>query len=168
MKFPRKLLNPDDSFDRQMASLMEDEEGPYEKDSSENPRPSGPKTVLAIDDKTVILRTYEIYFKHEEQLQPHRLVLSSNPKDLEKLLREEEPDLIILDWMMPSISGLELLKFIRSKEESKHIPVIMATSVGEKNKIMECAKYGISGYMVKPIQKKDFAQRVSEVLAKSI
>ena len=121
------------------------------------------KTVLAVDDKTAILKTYELFFRHLPGLKEYKLITSSNPEQALELVEEKKPDLIILDWMMPEISGLDFLKKVRDNTDWKDIPVIMATSVNQKSKVIEAIQAGASDYMVKPIDKKAFAKKINDL-----
>lgn len=58
--------------------------------------------------------------------------------------------LIIADWRMPEMDGLELLKYIRASDELKNLPYILLTAESEKTNVMEAAKHGVSEYIVKP------------------
>ncbi|HVC49386.1 MAG TPA: chemotaxis response regulator CheY [Burkholderiales bacterium] len=59
-------------------------------------------------------------------------------------------DFVISDWNMPNMTGLELLKAIRSSTELKHLPVLMVTAEAKKENIIQAAQSGASGYIVKP------------------
>lgn len=72
-------------------------------------------------------------------------------------------DLIILDWNMEGMSGIDLLKAIRSVRELDRIKVIMATSEGSLMKVHEATSLGANHYVVKPFQKGDLSSRISQV-----
>ncbi len=65
-------------------------------------------------------------------------------------LRKEKADLIVSDWNMPKMNGLELLKAVRSDQDLKDIPFIMITAEVEKENVLEAIKAGVSGYITKP------------------
>ncbi|MBF0497690.1 MAG: chemotaxis response regulator CheY [Deltaproteobacteria bacterium] len=65
-------------------------------------------------------------------------------------LKAEPFDLVISDWNMPKMTGLELLQKMRTDEELKHIPFLMITAEGQKENILTAAKSGVSNYIVKP------------------
>lgn len=67
-----------------------------------------------------------------------------------EILQKEPVDLIISDWNMPKMNGLELLKKVRSDEKLKDIPFLMVTAEAQKENIIEAAKYRVSQYIVKP------------------
>lgn len=87
-----------------------------------------------------------------------------------------KPDILVLDILMPIMSGYELLKKIRQQEPSakkedrekdnKPTVVIMATALGSKNDIMDCLKLGINGYVIKPIKHKEINQKIFEYYCK--
>ncbi|MBF0474329.1 MAG: chemotaxis response regulator CheY [Deltaproteobacteria bacterium] len=65
-------------------------------------------------------------------------------------LKAEPFDLVISDWNMPKMTGLELLQKMRTDEELKHIPFLMITAEGQKENILTAARSGVSNYIVKP------------------
>ncbi len=77
--------------------------------------------------------------------------------DIEKYPR---PDLILLDINMPKINGFEVLKIIKSDNDSKSIPVIMLTSSRSENDIAKCYQDGATSYISKPLDYKDFVETV--------
>ncbi len=68
----------------------------------------------------------------------------------ETLQQEDGFDLIISDWNMPNMTGLEFLKAVRADERFKHLPFLMVTAEAEKENIIEAVKCGVSNYIVKP------------------
>ena len=71
-------------------------------------------------------------------------------KDAMEILNSDRIDLIISDWNMPNMTGLELLSDVRSDEKLKHIPFIMLTGESSQEKVIEAYKAGITSYIVKP------------------
>jgi len=70
--------------------------------------------------------------------------------DATKKLNEQKADIIISDWNMPNMDGMELLKWVRSNEKYKKIPFIMATAQGDKSQQLEVVKAGGNGHVPKP------------------
>lgn len=66
------------------------------------------------------------------------------------LLQGGQFDFVITDWNMPGMPGIELLRHIRADERLKGIPVLMVTAEAQREQIIEAAKAGVSGYIVKP------------------
>jgi two-component system chemotaxis response regulator CheY len=79
-----------------------------------------------------------------------------------RALKKEKYDLILCDWNMPDIPGIDVLKKIRSDDELKDIPFIMVTAETEKEKILAAIKAGVSNYIVKPFN----AETINETLKK--
>ncbi len=82
-----------------------------------------------------------------------------------EILKKEKVDLIISDWNMPKMSGLELLKAVRSNEETKDIPFIMVTAEAQKENILEAIKYKVSQYIVKPFTPETLKEKLEKVFA---
>ncbi|MBL6996707.1 chemotaxis response regulator CheY [Desulfobacula sp.] len=80
-------------------------------------------------------------------------------------LKKNKVDLIISDWNMPNMSGLELLKAVRGDESFKQIPFVMVTAEGQKDNVMEAAKAGVSNYVVKPFTPEIFEEKLKKVLS---
>jgi DNA-binding response OmpR family regulator len=75
---------------------------------------------------------------------------ASGPEALSKI-SERLPDMVLLDWMMPQLSGLETLRAIRERHPSSRLPVIMCTAIGEEMSVVAAINAGANDYMVKPI-----------------
>ena len=119
----------------------------------------GKPKVLAVDDNSISLAAIEQELKDGYEVIP----LNSGLRAL-KYLQRETPDLILLDIQMESKDGIETLKEIRNMEKCKDIPVIMLTSMRNKQMVYESAKLGVEGYVIKPFNKQDLRARVDRVL----
>ena len=75
---------------------------------------------------------------------------SSGPEAL-SIISRRRPDLVLLDWMMPQLSGLETLRGIRELYPAAALPIIMCTAIGEEMSVVNAIVAGASDYMVKPI-----------------
>jgi CheY-like chemotaxis protein len=73
------------------------------------------------------------------------------------------PGLVLLDLKMPKVSGLDVLRQVKSDESLKMIPVVMLTSSREDRDLAECYRLGVNAYVVKPVDFADFASAVKEV-----
>ena len=89
---------------------------------------------------------------------------------LEKLtaaLTSPEPfQCVISDWNMPGMSGLELLKAVRSNPSMKSLPMILATAEGDQANVVEAAKAGVSDYVVKPFTPTTLAEKMKKAYAR--
>jgi two-component system response regulator len=77
--------------------------------------------------------------------------------------RDEMPSFIILDLKLPKLSGLEVLKRIRSSPETQHIPVVVLTASDEPSKIRECYENGANTYVRKPTDPEEFSEAILQV-----
>ncbi len=82
------------------------------------------------------------------------------------ILRKEKVDLVITDWNMPKMSGLELLKAIRADENLKDIPVMMVTAEALKENIIEAVKAGVNQYIVKPFTAQTLQEKLEKIFGK--
>ncbi|MEN3038903.1 MAG: chemotaxis response regulator CheY [Candidatus Kryptonium sp.] len=80
-----------------------------------------------------------------------------------EILSKDKIDLIISDWNMPKMSGLELLKAVRSNEQTKDLPFIMVTAEAQKENILEAIKYKVSQYIVKPFTPETLKEKLEKV-----
>lgn len=80
-----------------------------------------------------------------------------------EILQKEPVDLIISDWNMPKMSGLELLKKVRGDEKLKDTPFLMVTAEAQKEYIIEAAKYRVSQYIVKPFTPETLKEKLEKI-----
>ena len=73
-------------------------------------------------------------------------------------------ELVLLDWNMPGLNGLEVLKEIKADEELRHIPVMMVTTEGERKNIVAAIQAGAVNYLTKPFTQEDLAIKILESL----
>lgn len=79
-------------------------------------------------------------------------------------LQSNQYDIILLDWNMPTMTGLELLKAVRSDDNLKDIPVIMVTAEALKDNIVAAAQAGVNDYIVKPFTAATLEEKMKKVL----
>lgn len=80
-----------------------------------------------------------------------------------KRLKENRYQLIICDWNMPVMTGLDLLKAVRSDEELKGIPFLMVTAEAKKENILEAIQAGVSNYIVKPFTEEVLSKKLEDI-----
>ena len=85
----------------------------------------------------------------------------------DKLLSGEKVDFVITDWNMPNMSGLELTRAIRSHDSFKHLPIIMVTTRGLKQDIIEALKARVNNYIVKPFTPAVLKEKLDLVLGQN-
>ena len=94
----------------------------------------------------------------------NNIVEAENGQKALEELNKESIGLIISDWNMPVMTGIELLKAVRGDAGLKSIPFIMVTAEGQKDNVMEAAKAGVSNYVVKPFTPDTFSEKLQKVL----
>ena len=82
-------------------------------------------------------------------------------------LREASPDLVVLDWMLPGLSGIELCRRLRTRPESKALPIIMLTARGEESERIRGLATGADDYIVKPFSVPELIARVRALLRRA-
>lgn len=80
------------------------------------------------------------------------------------MIEERQPDLVLLDWMLPKLSGIEVCRRIRSKAETRNLPVIMLTARGEETDRVRGLDTGADDYMTKPFSMTELTARMRAVL----
>ncbi len=78
-------------------------------------------------------------------------------------LRKARFDLVVTDWNMPGMPGIDLLKAIRADESLKKIPVLMVTAESKREQIIEAAQAGVSGYVIKPFTAATLADKLAKI-----
>jgi two-component system, OmpR family, phosphate regulon response regulator PhoB len=84
------------------------------------------------------------------------------------LLKESTPDLVILDWMLPGLSGIELCRRLRARPETKQLPIIMLTARGEESERVRGLATGADDYIVKPFSVPELSARVRALLRRAL
>lgn len=121
-------------------------------------------SVLVVDDASFIrdlvkkcLRNYFPGVRIEDAV---------NGKKAQALLAREAFDLVLCDWEMPEMSGLELLTWCRQQDTLKGMPFVMVTSRGDKENVVQAIQAGVSGYVSKPFTNEQLLTKVKQALHK--
>lgn len=117
--------------------------------------------ILLVEDDTILVEMYQAKF----ELEGHDVKVATNGEDCLKVLEEFEPDLILLDILMPKLNGFHVLKEIKKQPNLRQIPVILLTNLGQAEVDMnqELAKaLGVNDYLIKSHHTPD------EVVAKAV
>lgn len=120
------------------------------------------KKILIIDDEPDILKTISNRLKANDY---GVLAVSSGEQGIQKA-RKEHPDVILLDCVMPGMSGADVLKDLKKDPVTKAIPVIIFTADVKELKIKEIQELGANGYLFKPFVAEDLLGKIQEVLKK--
>jgi len=119
--------------------------------------------ILIVDDMEAIRSMINSCLKH---LGVEHVFMDVNGEVAWKTLNEKRVDLVICDWDMPKVSGLELLKRIRASEHYNHIPFLMLTATTKREHIVDAINAGTSDYLTKPFKPKELEYRVIKLLRK--
>ena len=117
-------------------------------------------SILVIEDEEPI----QILLKYNLESEGYRVRSSAQGEDVAYLIVEERPDLILLDWMLPGISGIEVCRLIRAKPESRDIPIIMLTARSEEAEKVRGLATGADDYLVKPFSVLELLMRIKTIL----
>ncbi len=114
-------------------------------------------TILAIDDDKVTLKLIKDVFKDEFNV----IVATSGHMGLEKA-RELDPDIILLDIIMPDMDGFSTLMLLKDFPETAKIPVIMLSVVREKTKVFQAIQHGANDFMIKPFTSETIIKKIKK------
>ena len=119
--------------------------------------------VLVVEDEEALglLLTYNL------EAEGFRVDRVERGDDAEMRLAENPPDLVILDWMLPGVSGFEICRRLRARENTKTLPVIMLTARGEESERVRGLSIGADDYVVKPFSVPELMARVRALLRRS-
>jgi two-component system phosphate regulon response regulator PhoB len=122
-----------------------------------------PAKVLIVEDEAALSELLRYNLEAEGFTVAH----AASGDDAEMLIVEEKPDLVVLDWMLPSISGIELCRRWRSRSETKSVPILMLTARGEEADRVRGLAIGADDYVVKPFSLPELMARVRALLRRS-
>lgn len=119
------------------------------------------KTVLVVDDSRIMRNIVKNTFSLMKI--PCQFVEASNGKEALIQLQNQKIDLILLDWNMPMLSGIDFLKEVRAQPDYTNLPIIMVTSEAAKYNVIEALKAGATDYIIKPVSEKNFREKLSKI-----
>ena len=116
--------------------------------------------ILIIDDEEHILELLDFNLS----LEGYEVITTMSSLDGLDIIKQDKPDLVLLDWMLPKMSGIELLNIIRSDEDYDDIAVIMLTAKNMEEDKLEGLTIGSDDYVTKPFSIKELSARVKNIL----
>lgn len=119
--------------------------------------------ILVVDDMEAIRSMVKACLRH---LGASKIDVGINGEDGWRKLNEKKYDLVVCDWDMPKMSGIELLKQVRGSEKHKHIPFLLLTASTEKERVISAINNGVSDYLTKPFKPKELEFRIIKMLPK--
>jgi two-component system phosphate regulon response regulator PhoB len=116
--------------------------------------------VMVVEDEEPL----RLLLQYNLEAEGFQVILVSRGDEAELMLEEEKPDLVLLDWMLPGLSGIEICRRIRAKPETASLPVIMLTARGEEAERLRGLSTGADDYVVKPFSVAELVARVKAML----
>jgi len=116
--------------------------------------------ILVVDDFATMRRILKNILK---QIGFSNISEADDGKTALAELKKEKFDLVLSDWNMPEMSGIELLREIRSDDELKDTPIVMVTAEAQKDNILEAVKAGVNNYVVKPFTAETIGEKLKKV-----
>lgn len=121
------------------------------------------RKILIVDDESAIRDMLRVALEMAE----YDCIEASNAQDAHALIVDEKPDLILLDWMMPGTSGIELARRLKRDEVTADIPIIMLTAKGEEDNKIQGLEVGADDYITKPFSPRELVARLKAVLRRA-
>ena len=121
-------------------------------------------TVLVVEDEAHIRRVLEYNLK----LDGFEVYLAEDGAAGLKLATEKRPDVILLDWLMPVMNGLQVLKELKNDSYTENIPVFMLTAKGMLNDVTQALDIGADDYITKPFNPTQLGKTIREKLEKCV
>lgn len=120
-------------------------------------------TILIVEDETDLSEL----MRYNLEAEGFRIVTAESGDEAVERIRDGVPDLILLDWMLPGLSGIELTRRWRSRDETMRTPIIMITARGEEEERVRGLATGADDYVVKPFSMPELVARIQALLRRS-
>ena len=118
------------------------------------------KTILIVDDEAAIREMIRVGL----ELAGYDCLEAANAQEAHGIIVDQRPDLVLLDWMMPVTSGIELLRRLRREELTRDMLVIMLTAKDDKDNRVQGLDVGADDYITKPFSSRELLARIKAVL----
>ena len=119
--------------------------------------------ILICDDEPFVVRLLHVHFERKN----FEVITAADGREALAYLEKEVPDVCLLDVMMPYVSGLEVLTYIRGNEKTEHLPVIMLTVKSQDEDIYQGYHRGADMYLTKPFDPEEIVRSVELILQHS-
>ena len=117
--------------------------------------------ILVCEDEEILLTSLAFRLKK----QGFEIILAKDGKEALEKIKTESPDLIVADIVMPQVSGLELITFVRKKMKSD-LPIIMISAMGNDDTVLEAFRLGATDFIAKPFKPSELVLRIKMVFQK--
>ncbi len=119
--------------------------------------------ILIVEDEEAL----SLLLRYNLEAEGYEVETVARGDEAEVRLREHVPDLVVLDWMLPGLSGIELCRRLRARLETKALPIIMLTARGEESERVRGLATGADDYIVKPFSVPELIERVRGLLRRA-
>ncbi len=120
-------------------------------------------SILVVEDEDPI----QVLLRYNLEAEGYRVRTCARGEDAFFMIGEERPDLILLDWMLPGVSGIEVCRLLRAKPETRDIPIIMLTARSEEAERVRGLATGADDYLVKPFSMPELMARAKSLLRRA-
>jgi two-component system, OmpR family, phosphate regulon response regulator PhoB len=120
-------------------------------------------SILIVEDEEALT----LLLRYNLETQGYEVETIARGDEADTRLKEGTPDLIILDWMLPGLSGIELCRRLRARPETRQLPIIMLTARGEESERVRGLSTGADDYIVKPFSVPELLARVNALLRRA-
>ena len=121
------------------------------------------KTILIVEDEPALREMICCALTHAG----FSIVEAGDASQARKRISEQEPDLVLLDWMLPGMSGIDLARFFRKNDGTRKLPIIMLTAKSDEEDKLKGLETGADDYVTKPFSTKELIARINAVLRRS-
>src|SRR5215468_6012787 len=121
-----------------------------------------PKIMVVEDEEPLC-----VLLKYNLEAEGYQVEIVNRGDEAEIRLQENVPDLLVLDWMIPGVSGIELCRRLRMRPETERLPIIMLTARGEESERVRGLSTGADDYVVKPFSTPELMARVKAMLRRA-
>jgi two-component system phosphate regulon response regulator PhoB len=121
-----------------------------------------PRILVAEDDESLSL-----LLRYNIEAEGWGAEVAARGDEAEMMLREAPPDLLVLDWMLPGVSGIELCRRLRLRRETERLPIVMLTARGEETDRVRGLSTGADDYVVKPFSVPELMARIRSLLRRA-
>ena len=119
--------------------------------------------ILIVEDEEPLM----LLLRYNLEAEGYAVESAARGDEADTRLKENPPDLVLLDWMLPGISGIELCRRLRARPETRQLPIIMLTARGEESEKLRGLSTGADDYMVKPFSVPELLARVRALLRRA-
>ena len=119
--------------------------------------------VLVVEDEASLVEL----LRYNLEKEGFRVTVANDGEEALALLKEGKPDLMVLDWMLPHVSGIEICRQVRRRAELRDLPVIMLTARGEEADRVRGLEVGADDYVIKPFSPSELVARIRAVLRRA-